>query len=121
MLSRHLKMILVHSWVSFSLSFHSLTLLLSPFRPLKSLHPLNDLHPQLSGSGRQPTCHLTCLIACKLLAVNPLIRNCVARPSTKGREREKSVKKRKGGLASKNSQHLLLKAQRHAEIPLQGL
>lgn len=47
MLPRHLKVIFVHSWVSFSLSFHSLTLLLSLFRPFYSLHPLGRPSPSV--------------------------------------------------------------------------
>ncbi len=104
MLAKHSKIILVHSC---SLPF-SLCLLLpysiviSYFRPFCLSAPSGDLHPQLSGSDRQPACHLTCLIAYKLLAVNSPIRNCVHSPlllltAALQREEEKECKERKRG------------------------
>lgn len=101
MLAKQLKIILVYSC---TLPFFSVTPLLSLFPPFFLSAPSGDLHPQLSGSVRQPACHLTCLIAYKLLFVNSPIRNCVhslslrltAAPQRE-REKERKRKERKRG------------------------
>lgn len=104
MLAKHSKIILVHSCsLPFSLCLSlPYSIVISYFRPFCLSAPSVDLHPQLSGSDRQPACHLTCLIAYRLLAVNSPIRNCVHSPlllltAALQREEEKERKERKRG------------------------
>lgn len=106
MLAKHLKIILVYSCsLPFSLCLSlPCSLVLSYYRPFCLSAPSGDLHPQLSGSDRQPACHLTCLIAYKLLAVNSPIRHCVHSPTLlltaapqRAKEREHEERKRRSG------------------------
>lgn len=75
--------------------FLSFTLVVSLLRPFCLSSPSGNLYHQLSGSGRQSVCHLTCQITYKLLAVNPLIRNCISRPPTNSSTTEKEPLKGK--------------------------